>query len=221
MLTAFRTRTVKSLLQMLLELAPVEQAGERVVRRLVGDFAPECAHLGDVAEHQHSTENIALRAANRGCRKLDRVLVAMSAGEHDIGTGSDDLASRKCARRRVMHRLACRVMYDGENLESRRSRASSVVQPVRRSATGLRNSTRPVPSVLMTPSPMDCSVASARSFSRCRAASVPRTRRSTVTTMVAPSPTIRSERTSSKPRACAWALRACSTARSASRFCSV
>jgi len=32
------------------------------------------------------------------------------------GAGSDDLASRKCARYRVMYRFACDVMYDWENI---------------------------------------------------------------------------------------------------------
>ena len=107
---------IKRLLQVLFELAPVEQTRERVVRRLVGDFAPERAHLGDVAEYQHGAENVALGTTNRRGRELDRVLVAVSAGEHDIGAGGDDLASRQRARHRVMHRLACRVMYDFENL---------------------------------------------------------------------------------------------------------
>src|SRR3989344_8569053 len=86
------------------------------MRRLVGDFAPKCAHLGDVAEHQHGAENVSLGAANRSCHKLDRVFVAMSAGEHEIGAGSDDLASRKCARYRVMYLFACYVMFAWGNI---------------------------------------------------------------------------------------------------------
>ena len=58
---------VDSFLQAALELASVDQPGERIVRRLVGDLPGQAAGFGDVMQLQHSAINVADLIAD-GCR---------------------------------------------------------------------------------------------------------------------------------------------------------
>ncbi|OGI41715.1 MAG: hypothetical protein A2150_01870 [Candidatus Muproteobacteria bacterium RBG_16_64_11] len=114
-LGAVAAAAIDGCLQALLELAPVEQAGERVVRGLMGDFTPEGAYLGDVAEYQHRAENPAGRTANRRGRELDGVFATAATGEQEVGGAADNLATGERARHRVVHRRARGVVDDGKD----------------------------------------------------------------------------------------------------------
>ena len=64
---------VDRLLQAALEFAPVDQAGERVMARLVGHLPRDAAQLAGIVQHEHGTERAAILAAQRRDVELDAV----------------------------------------------------------------------------------------------------------------------------------------------------
>ena len=89
------------LLEAPLELAPVDETGERIVRGLVGHLARQAAHLGDIVQHHDRTAQLARAVADRRCRQLDRALAAVgarqqqrAAAEIHRGAGGECLAHR-------------------------------------------------------------------------------------------------------------------------------
>ncbi|MGH8130248.1 MAG: hypothetical protein ACRES3_05280, partial [Steroidobacteraceae bacterium] len=70
--------------QAILELAPVDEPGQRVVRRLVGKLAEEARFLADVVEHHHRADDVADAVADRRGRILDRNLVAVLRDQHRV-----------------------------------------------------------------------------------------------------------------------------------------
>ena len=65
-------------LEPLLELAAVDEAGQHVVARVVGELAVQLAALADVVEHQHAARHRARAVADRRGRALDVHLVAVA-----------------------------------------------------------------------------------------------------------------------------------------------
>ena len=72
---------IDTLLQPALEFAAVDQPGERIVGRLVGDLPRQPARLGHVVQHQHGTAVIAIRLAQRRRGDLHQALVAPPLAE--------------------------------------------------------------------------------------------------------------------------------------------
>jgi hypothetical protein len=66
------------------EFAAVDEAGERVMTRLVGQRAFQAPLLRHVAEHDHGTDGHALAIADRGRGFLDGELFAAPVHEHVV-----------------------------------------------------------------------------------------------------------------------------------------
>ena len=72
-------RGVDRFLQPALELAPIDQAGQGIVRRLVGHLPRQAAHLGDIVQQHHRADGLAGLHADRRGRQLDQVLARRPA----------------------------------------------------------------------------------------------------------------------------------------------
>src|SRR5690606_14040778 len=95
---AVRVRHLERLLEAALEFAPVHQAGESVMARLVRHLAGDAAQLTDIAHDDDSAHDFALLALQRGDGELDRALIAPAARDHDATATGRDL------------RLCCQTM---------------------------------------------------------------------------------------------------------------
>src|SRR5690349_3040767 len=74
-------RALQGALDAALELAPVDQAREQVMRRVVRKAAIQLAALGDVMEHEHAARHRARTVTNRRGGALDVELVAVAANQ--------------------------------------------------------------------------------------------------------------------------------------------
>ena len=90
------------LLEAPLELAPVDQSAERIVRRLVRHLARDAAHLGHIVQQHHSARQLARTVADRGSRQLDRALAA-------VGTRQQQRPAAEVHGRPAGERLVDRV----------------------------------------------------------------------------------------------------------------
>ena len=88
------------------ELAPVDEPGERVVARLVGQRALQAPFLGDVAEHDDRADGRALAVADRRRGFLDREFLAAAIHQHVVIGGHRGLAG-DAARDRACRPRAC------------------------------------------------------------------------------------------------------------------
>jgi len=80
-------------LQAHLELAPVDQAGERVVARLVRELPRQLVRFGDVGQRAFVIEDVSLLVAHRARVFQHHDLAAVLATEHELGVA--DLAGRR------------------------------------------------------------------------------------------------------------------------------
>ena len=69
-----------------LELASVDEPGERVVACLIGELRRVVALLADIAQHQHGAVDPRRRIAERNGRCMDRDLGAVAAAEEHAAT---------------------------------------------------------------------------------------------------------------------------------------
>jgi hypothetical protein len=76
-----RPRTPERPLEACLELATVDEAGEDVVARVVGQLAVEFPALAHVVEHEHAARHRAGTVADRRRGTLDVHLVAVALDE--------------------------------------------------------------------------------------------------------------------------------------------
>ena len=74
-------RGFRGLVEPALELAPVHEAGERVVRRLVRHLPVQAAQLGDVVQQDHRANEFAVVIAQRRCGELDGALLPRGLAE--------------------------------------------------------------------------------------------------------------------------------------------
>ena len=102
--------------QPVVELAAVDQAGQRVVRGAVGHLAAQAALLADIVEHQHHPQHPALRVADGRGRILDAVLAAVAGHQHRVVGQAHDLALGQAGGHRVGRRLAGVLVQDVEHL---------------------------------------------------------------------------------------------------------
>ena len=85
-----------------LELAAIDETGERVVRRLVRHLAGEAAHFGDVMQQHHCTEQLLGAVADGRSRQLDGALAAVGARQQQRPAAQVD----GCAGgERLVHRI--------------------------------------------------------------------------------------------------------------------
>ena len=118
MAVVFLARIIDSLFQTVLECTAIEQAGKRIVARLIGHLACEPAQLGDVMENQHHTGDIRARVQYRGCVDLDgKMLVAEPVQEQQVAGQSDALAFFEAVTRGVGWCLQGLFIDDIEDLE--------------------------------------------------------------------------------------------------------
>ena len=99
-------RQLERFFQPALELAPIDQAGERVVARLVRHLARDAAQLAYVAHDDDGADQLALLRAQRRDRQLDRALLAAAARDHQAAPPDRDLRLRRQA---MPHRVAERT----------------------------------------------------------------------------------------------------------------
>ncbi len=126
------------------------------MRRAEGHFVDETALLGDVAKNQHDAEHPARRVTDWGGRVLDAVFRGVAADEDGVLGRADDPVFSQTALRRTVARFTGRLVENMKDFPP-----ASVLALLRlsirvmRAATGLRNSTLPTASVVITPSPME------------------------------------------------------------------
>src|SRR5690606_28002269 len=94
-----------------LELATIDEAGQRVVRSLVGKLPEQARLAADVVEHHHRADDVADTVADRGGGILDRHLVPGLVDEHGVLGQRDHAALPQAAEHGVLHRRA-RVLVD-------------------------------------------------------------------------------------------------------------
>ena len=88
-----------------LELEPVHQARQRIVRGLVGHLPRDAAQLRDIVQHHHGTGDLLggiVAAAQRRRRELDRTLGAGTARQQE---GTPPEANRGGAAQRQLDRI--------------------------------------------------------------------------------------------------------------------
>jgi hypothetical protein len=103
-----RLGALEQLLEKVLELAAVDQAGERVVAGVPGELLGEEARAGHVPEHQHRADHAALAVADRRRRVLDDELLAVLADQQRVSAAGQrgiGLLRRAAARRDRLARL--------------------------------------------------------------------------------------------------------------------
>ena len=86
-------------LSAILELAAVDEAGQRVVARLIGQRALQPAFLAHVVEHHDGADEPAAAVADRRRGVLDRDLLAAAVDEHDCSAIVDHAPFAQAARR--------------------------------------------------------------------------------------------------------------------------
>ena len=87
--------------QAMLELPPVDESGQRVVARLVGELRGELALAPDIVEHQHDTGDRSRAVADRRSRLVDRDLNPVAPQQHDVGGRAHGRVLAQHARDRV------------------------------------------------------------------------------------------------------------------------
>ena len=152
----------------MLELASVDQPGQRVVAGLVGQLGGVLALAADVAQHQHDAGDAArsgrgsARPSGRS-RSPRRRCAAAAMLVADL-----DRCAPRCSTRSIgLGRRAPAALRPPAGTAPGRQALGVVQRPAASasSATGFRYSTQPSMSVVMTASPIDASVTCARSFS--------------------------------------------------------
>src|SRR5688572_991137 len=101
-----RLRALERALDAALELTPVDEAGEQIVRGVVGKATIELAALRDVVEHEHATRHLARAVANGRRRAFDIQLVAIAANEQHRAHALDGPRAADRHRQRILERLA-------------------------------------------------------------------------------------------------------------------
>ena len=131
-------RGVDRFLQPALELAPVDQPGQRIVRGLVGHLARHAAHLGDIVQQHHRADGLPGLHADRRGRQLDQVLRAAGLPGSARRAAPGSAACRRPAPGAPARPAAC-----GRPRPRPRARSSSMVPaassattPSRRAAAG-------------------------------------------------------------------------------------
>jgi hypothetical protein len=152
-------------LQPVVELAPVDQAGQRIVRRLVGQRAPQPALARDVVEHDDGARDLPAAITDRRRRILDRKLMPRAVDQRALVGGSNLRAARQGAQQGVAERRARGIVDEPQHRLDRL--ALHFEQAPAGQLLGDRvhvvDAARRI--VVITASPIDCSVTSARSFS--------------------------------------------------------
>ncbi len=129
---------------MAVEGLAVEQAGELVVGRLVGELERHQALVRDVLEDQHGADDLAVVGADRGAGALDRVAPPVAPLEGDPLGEAEALPLLEAVaqqRRDVLALPPCPLRWKISG--SGRPRAVPRSQPVSFSATGFRYLTHP------------------------------------------------------------------------------
>ena len=101
-------RGVEAVLQALLELAAVDQAGERVVAREVDHLALHAAELGDVLEHQDGADRAPWRSWIGATESRMANSRPSRRDQHGVARELDDPPFGQAALDRVGQRLAGR-----------------------------------------------------------------------------------------------------------------
>ena len=103
----------------LLELAAVEQAGQRVVAREVGQPRRVLALAAHVLHDEHGADGARRAIADRRDAVVDRDRFGAAAQQHDVAFRFDRAAFAQRARDRIGDRRAGRFVDDGEHLRDR------------------------------------------------------------------------------------------------------
>ena len=103
------------MLEALLELAAVDQAGERVVAREIDHLALHAAELGDVLEHEDAAGGPPLAVLDGGDGVADGELPAVAPHQHGVAGVLDDPPLGEAALDGVGQRLARRLVDDAED----------------------------------------------------------------------------------------------------------
>ena len=88
--------------QPVVELAAIDQSGQRVVTGLIRQGPFEPALLGDVAKHHDSADNLGVAIANRRRRVLDLDLLAQPVLQHAVLGKMHQLALAQAAHQRIL-----------------------------------------------------------------------------------------------------------------------
>ena len=134
--TFMALRALQCFSQPVVELAPIDQPGQRVVARLIGQRPLEPALLGDVAKYDHRTDDVAGAVADGRRRILDRYLLSQPVQQHAVFGEVHQLAFTQTAHQRILQ-LSCVTSSSSRSTVPRLSpRASSLPHPESCSATG-------------------------------------------------------------------------------------
>ena len=140
-------RRVHRLLQPTLELAPIDQPGQRIVRRLIGHLPRQAAHLGDIVQQHHRADGLtglhaasARPTARPGARCRTGVRIS-SATAPEVRAACRRPAPGAPARPSSLRSASSTTSR--QLLERHAVRPQRLPMPSRRAAAGLRYSTRP------------------------------------------------------------------------------
>ena len=134
----------------------VEQAFALGGRRLSLEL--DSPAFGDVAEHENHADDSPFAVADRRRVLVNRRSVPSVLTSTVGAPKATTFAVCEDAADRVASGPAAMFVEDVEDIAAVMPSARAVFQPVRRSATGFMNTTRPLTSVAMTASPMLASV---------------------------------------------------------------
>src|SRR5437660_115108 len=122
--------------QAVVELTAVDQAGERVVARLIGQRPFQAPFLGDIVKHDDRADDPALAVADRSGGFLDRHFLTGARDEHRVVGGGAALAATQHAQQRIVDRLARDLVDEIQDLADRA--AARLLQAPGRQALGDR-----------------------------------------------------------------------------------
>ena len=97
-------------LEAALELAAVDEAGQRIVARVVRELRGVLAFLADVVEHRHDAGDLAVAVADRRCGFVDSDFAAVVADQQDLRGFLDGAAFAEDAAHEIRRDLAGRLV---------------------------------------------------------------------------------------------------------------
>ena len=154
------SRGFRRFVEAALELAPVHEARQRVVRRLVRHLPMQAAQLGDVVQQDDRANELAALIPQWRCGELDGALLPRGLAEqHGPATQIVRIAVAAADRflDRVGELLAIVLVDEADDvLEQPADAPARGATPSSFSAAGFRYASRPSMSVVTMASPSDC-----------------------------------------------------------------
>jgi len=117
--------------QSILEFAPVDEPGERIVARLIMQGAVQPPLLAHVVEHHDRADQVPGAVADGCSGVLNRDLLPAPGNEHRMLRESEHLALAQAPHDGALARLACALIDDGQHIGDQFPLRLAVLQPVR------------------------------------------------------------------------------------------